>query len=434
MRHLLLLLLLLSLAFDCARADQATAVTTTNSLVSGAPNISHDTSPVAVPEPSAKALSFYHSGNVLWAVSALWQFLVPALFLLTGLSARIRIWAQVRGKKSYFIFALYFSVFILLSFLINLPLDYYAGFVRPHHYDLSNQTFGKWLGDSLKFCLVNLVGGLATLWFLFWLIRKSPRHWWLITALLAVPYLCVVMLIWPLMIDPLFNKFQPMQDKALEAKILAQAARAGIEGSRVYEVNKSVDTKALDAYVTGFMGSKRIVIWDNTLHTLNEDELLFVVGHEMGHYVLNHIIKDILVDSLSALLSLYVVHRLGSLFIRRYRVRFGFDSLSDFAALPLIFLLMSLVSFITSPVYLAYSRHHEHEADRFGLELTHNNHAAATAFLKLQATNLSNPRPDGWYVLWRSSHPPIGDRIDFCNTYRPWETNGPSRYDALFKP
>ncbi|HSY17150.1 MAG TPA: M48 family metallopeptidase [Candidatus Acidoferrales bacterium] len=396
-------------------------------------NVTRDTSPVAVPQPSEKAMSFYRSGNVLWGIRQFWQLLIPALFLFTGLSARLRTWAQRRGYNWYFTFALYFSAFTLLFALADLPLDYYAGYVRLHDYGLSNQTFNKWISDTVKYMIIFLGGGLILWWVPLLLIRKSPRRWWFYTGLLAVPCLCLQMLVWPVFIDPLFNKFQPLQDKVIEAKILALAGRAGIEGGRVYEVNKSVDTKTLNAFVTGFGNTKRIVLWDNTLRTLDEDELLFVMGHEMGHYVLGHIVKGILFGSLLTFILLYAVHRLSGPVMERYKGRFGFSTLSDFAALPLILLLVQIVSFAGTPIQMAFSRQQEHEADRFGLELTHNNHAAATAFLKLQQHNLGNPRPGELFILWRATHPSMGDRIDFCNSYRPWETGGTGQYEGYIK-
>ncbi|HEV2695712.1 MAG TPA: M48 family metallopeptidase [Verrucomicrobiae bacterium] len=397
-------------------------------------NITHDTLAVTVPAAGEKAMEFYRSGNVVWGINVFWRMLIPALFLFTGFSARLRDWARRRGRNWCFTFALYFTAFTVLSSLVNLPSDYYGGFARLHDYGLSNQTFGKWAGDTLKYLVIFLVGGLATWWLPFLLIRASPRRWWFYIGLLLVPYLCLTMLIWPAVIDPLFNKFQPLQDKAIETKILAQAGRAGIAGAHVYEVNKSVDTKTLNAYVTGFMGTKRIVIWDTTLRTLDEDELLFVVGHEMGHYVLGHIVKGILFDSLLMFLMLYAAHRLSGSVIGRFKERFGFSTLSDIAALPLILLLIQIFSFISTPVQLAFSRHQEHAADRFGLELTHSNHAAATAFVKIQQHGLGNPRPGELFILWRASHPPLGERIDFCNSYRPWEKGGAGWYEGDIKP
>lgn len=393
-----------------------------------------DQAAVPVPPPSDKALSYYRSGNLLWAAGLAWGLLIPALFLFTGFSARIRTWAQKLGRKWFFVIAIYFIIFLVLNFIIDLPLSYYEGFVRQHAYGLSNQTFGKWLGDALKNLAVSVVGGLLFLWGPYLLLKKSPRRWWLYTSLLSLPFLIFVTLIAPVWIDPLFNDFGPMQDKAIETKVLALAERAGIEGGRVYQVNKSVDTSAVNAYVTGFSGTKRIVFWDTILSKLNDRELLVVVGHEMGHYVLRHIITGIIVAFLLIFISLYLAYRLSGGMIRRYKDRFGFDRLADIASLPLLLLLVSVFSFLMSPFALAFSRYQEHEADRFALEITRSNHDAATAFIKLQQENLAIPRPGLLYKLWRASHPPVGERIDFCNEYRPWSSGEPLKYGDRFQP
>jgi Zn-dependent protease with chaperone function len=399
-----------------------------------APAAPEPAGPVAVPEPSEKALRYYRSGNVVWAVDALLGILVPALFLFTGFSARLRDAAARVGRRWYPTLVVYFVLFSLLTWAISLPWAFYTEFVREHAYGLSTQTFSKWLGDGLKGLVVGLVTGALFVWVPFLLLKKSPRRWWLYTSLSSVPLILLVLLVSPVWIAPLFNEFGPMEDKALEQDILALATRAGIEGGRVYEVDKSVDTKAVNAYVTGFGETKRIVLWDTIIARLAKRELLFVMGHEMGHYVLGHVWKSILAASTLILATLYLAHLSAGFFLRRFAGRFGFRELSDFAALPLLLLLANVFSFAVSPALLAWSRHQEHEADRFGLEITRDNHAAATAFVKLQEENLGNPRPGLLYELWRSSHPPIGERIDFCNEYRPWESGAPGRYAPLFAP
>ncbi len=422
-------LLLLCSVFGVSRAAEPANTSPSPSQLSIHPNQPPPgAAPVAVPEPSAKALNHYRSGMRLVGLFLVWNLLLPTLLLFTGLSARLRSWAERLGRKWYFTFALYWMACVLAYFVVSLPLHYFAGFVHPHSFDLSNQTLGKWLADYLKGAGVMIVVGLAVLWVPFLLIRRSPRRWWLYSGLLAVPFLCVMLLIEPVWIEPLFNKFQPLQDKALESRILAEAARAGVEGSRVYEVNMSVDTKAMNAYCGGLLGTKRIVFWDTMLKRLNEDELLFILGHEMGHYVLGHLVKLIAACSGLILLSHYVVHLVAPPIVRRFRTRFRFDALSDFAALPLGVILSLLFALAGLPVFMAFSRHLEHEADRFGLELTHNNHAAATAFVALQQNNLGIPRPGIIYKVWLGTHPSLGERIDFCNGYRPWESGQPLRY------
>jgi Zn-dependent protease with chaperone function len=322
----------------------------------------------------------------------------------------------------------------VVDWILTLPLAYYAGFVRQHAYDLSNQTFSKWLGDSVKGLGVGIVAFVLFAWLPYLLIEKSPRRWWLYTGLAVIPFLVLGMLVAPIWIDPLFNDFGPMQDEELEAAILATAERAGIEGGRVFEVDKSVDTNAVNAYVTGFGGTQRIVLWDTIIAKLGRDELLFVMGHEMGHYALHHVVWGLLFGSLGALVALYLLYRTAGWCVARWGGRCGFGELHDFASLPLALLLLGLFGLVLTPPGLAFSRFQEHEADRFALELTQDNHAGAMAFVQLQGENLGNPRPGLLSKIWRSTHPPLGERIDFCNDYRPWETGGPLRYAHLFAP
>lgn len=285
--------------------------------------------------------------------------------------------------------------------------------------------------------VINIVWGILIpilfLWIPYLLLKKSPKRWWLYVAILMIPFLFFVMLISPIWIDPLFNDFGTMKDKALEAKILALAEKSGIEGSHVFEVNKSVDTKTVNAYVTGFMGTKRIVLWDTIIAKFSEKELLFVMAHEMAHYVLGHVIKSIIFFSTLLMITLYAAYKTVSGLINRFKSRFGFEQLSDIASLPLILLLVNLFYFVISPIENAYSRYQEREADRFGLELTQTNHAAALAFVKLQEENLAIPGPGWFYKLWRSSYPTLGDRIDFCNNYHPWEEGKSLKYERYFK-
>jgi len=388
---------------------------------------------VAVPEPTPQALSYYRSGNVLWIVDNVWGLLVPAAFLFTGFSATMRGWSYRIGKKWFFAIALYFIVFSAVTFVLDLPRVYYEGFVREYAYGLSNQTFAKWASDQLTGLVVGIVGGVAFLWVPYLLLKRSPRRWWLYTGLAAIPFIVLVALVQPIWVDPLFNTFGPMKDRALEADILHLAERAGIEGSRVFEVAKSEDTKAVNAYVAGFGATKRIVLWDTIIAKLNRQQLLVVMGHEMGHYVLGHVWKQILILSSLIVVALYAVHRASGWLIAKHRARFGFEALSDVASLPLILILFGVASLVVTPVALAVSRHFEHEADRFGLEITRDNHAAATAFVTLQQENLGVPRPGPIYTWWRESHPPLGERIDFSNDYRPWEKNEPLVYADRFK-
>jgi STE24 endopeptidase len=387
---------------------------------------------VRVPEPSPLALQYYRSGNILWIVDVAIALIIPAVFLFSGISSRLRSLAHRIGRRWLPSVLLYGFFFVVLYAIVTAPLAYYEQFVRQHAYGLSNQTLGKWLSDELKGTAVSALGLALVLWIPYGLLRRSPRRWWLYAGLATAPIAAFLLIISPIWVEPLFNRFDRMKDRMLEGRILELAARAGIPGSRVYEVQKSVDTRTVNAYVTGIGSTKRIVLWDTMLQKLQPKEILFVMAHEMGHFVLHHTIAIIVASTILVTGSLYVVHRLAGTLIARFGSNFGFSQLSDVASFPLLLWLGTMVSLITTPAVLAFSRHQEHEADRFALELTRDNHAAATTFVRLQEENLSVPRPGPIFTFWRASHPSLGDRVDFANSYRPWAEGHGLRYGNLF--
>jgi len=389
--------------------------------------------PVMVPAPSEKALRYRRGGNAIWAVEEILSIALPLLLLFTGLSAWLRSLAgQLARGRFYPTLAIYFVLLSLLLFLIELPLSYYIGFAREHAYGLSTQHFSKWASDQVKGLGVGVLVGLLVLWVPYLLLARSPHHWWLWTSALALPFYALTLLIAPLWIAPLFNKFGPMTDKVLESEVLAEAKRAGVEGARVFEVNKSVDTAKVNAYVTGVGSSKRIVLWDTLIARLSPAQVKSVVGHELGHYVLGHVWTSVILSTILTFIGLFGAHRLSGFLLAHFGDRMGFHQLSDVASMPLLMLLLTLFSLAINPAVLAFSRYHEHEADRFGLELTHDNRAAATAFVALQQQNLAVPRPGPLYKIFRASHPPIGERVDFINSYRPWARGEPGKYDDCF--
>jgi Zn-dependent protease with chaperone function len=414
--------------------DQSAAVLPAQSPVDLSTPQPATQAPVPVPTPSPEAVRLYRSGNVLWIVSTLWGFLVPAAIWFSGFSARLRDWALRIGKYWYFVVVLYFVFFTLTAFAANVALDYYSDFVRPHAYGLSSQAFAKWLHDELVNLGIGLAAGAMFLWVPYLLLRHATRRWWLYTWLASIPVLLCISFIEPIWIEPLFNHFGPMQDKVLEARILELAHRAGIEGADVFEVDKSVDTNELNAYVTGIGDTKRIVLWDTIIKQSTPDELLLVMGHEMGHYALGHVWRGLILGIAILLLGLWLVHRCAQWILHRYAARTGVAELGDVASLPLLVTLFSVFTFLLTPALLAYSRHLEHEADRFGLEITHDNHDCATAFVKFVQHDLAYPTPGPLYVFWRMSHPPLAERIGFCNSYHPWLDGRAGRYAAYFKP
>jgi Zn-dependent protease with chaperone function len=391
--------------------------------------------PVAVPSPTPLAVKYHRTGNWLWLALRAWSLLVPAALLFTGVSARLRTIAQRTGRIWFLTVGIYGLLYCALDFVIDLPVVYYIGYLRPHAYGLAAPTYtvGRWFELGLKELGLRMVGVFLFLWVPYVLIARSPKRWWLYLTMLSVPWAFFLALIAPIWIDTLFNDFGPMRNQALERKIEALAERAGVPGSRIYEIRKSVDTRALNAYVTGFLTTRRIVLYDTLLERLDEGEVLAVMGHEMGHYVLGHVTRSIWLASLLVLAGLFAGDRAGRWLTGRFAHRFGFESLADVASVPLLILLFQVALLTLAPLELAYSRYQEHQADCFALELTRSNHSAALAFAKLQHENLGVPWDGPLEKLWRASHPSIGERIEFCNAYHPWTEGRALRYGGLFR-
>lgn len=387
---------------------------------------------VAVPAATPEAMRYYWSGNVLWIVQQTLSLLIPLLFLYTGWSGRLGSFAEKKGKQWFFSIALYLVFFLVIYQLFFLPFDFYADYIRQHAYGLSTQPFGRWFGNLSKELLVSIIGAVAFVWIFYLLLKKSPRRWWFYSSIASTAILFIILFIQPIWINPLFNQFGPMKDKALEEKILALAARAKIEHGRVFEVDMSRDTNMLNAYVTGFGSSNRIVLWDTTIEQLKTDEILFVMGHEMGHYVLHHVWWHLAYLGALSFLIFYFTYRSANYLMHRYSHRFGFSHLRHIASLPLLLFLITGFLLLSLPLSNLVSRTLERQADRFGLEITQNNVAAAEAFLVLQKKNLANPRPGPVFKIWRSTHPPLGERVDFCNRYCPWKENRPLHYGRYF--
>jgi Zn-dependent protease with chaperone function len=393
-----------------------------------------ETTLVAVPAPSARAIAYDRGNFYLWFVNEAWAIGLPTVLLCTRVSARIRNVSRRIGRVWLLEVGLFAVLYLAVTALINLPLAYYEGFLREHAYGLSNQSLGRWLGNRVKGLGVSMLLWSLLLWVPYFLLRRSPRSWWILLGLLIVPFLFASAYLKPVAFDPLFHHFGPMSDKKLEREVLSLAARAGISRSRVYEVDMSRDTNAANAYVTGVLETKRIVLWDTLLSRLDDREVLTVLAHELGHYQLGHVASGLLISALLTTLGLGVVHLWASAVLRISGGRFGFDRLYDVASLPLLLALSHVVFLGLSPLGYAYSRSMEHEADRFALELTRMNHSCATALVKLQRENLGVPWHDRFTQIWRSTHPSLGERIEFSNSYRPWLSGKPLKYASLLKP
>ena len=334
-----------------------------------------------------------------------------ALLLFSGLSAKFRDWAQT-ARKRFFIYWLYLAIFVVALFLLELPINYYREYVVESQYGFMNQTVGEWFLDSLKALGLTILLGIIPMWFFYYLINRVKR-WWLVFSIGAIPFLIFFMVIAPVFIMPMFNKFEPLKDKRLESEILTLANKAGIEGSRVYEVDASKQSTKINAYVTGMFGSKRIVLYDNLIKGFTPDEIKFVMGHEMGHYVMHHIWWGLAMAVVFIAFVLWLTDKTIHGAIIRYRARFKFDRLGDIASLPLVLIFLSVFSFVFQPISNGLSRYFENESDKYGLNITGiSGDKAAIAFEKLSAYNLADPDPNALVEFWFYDHPALKKRID----------------------
>ncbi|HYC61984.1 MAG TPA: M48 family metallopeptidase [Thermoanaerobaculia bacterium] len=360
--------------------------------------------------------------EVLYFVGVAWSFGTLVLLLATGLSRRMRDAAARVTKKPFFIAMIYVVLFVIVMALLDLPLSYYSGFVVPHRFDLTEQTFGSWLGDFLKGLGVSIVISSVVGAFAFLAIRRI-RRWWIVLWLFTVPLIILLVVVQPIVLDPIFNKFEPLKDQLLRQKLLDLASRAGIEGSRVYQVNKSKQTKTMNAYVNGIGPTNRIVMWDTLLAKMDHDEVLAVMGHEMGHYVMRHIWKTLAFTLGLSIFVFYLTYRLHEPGLRRWAL----SERGDPATLPWLLLVSGAISFLLSPVISGYSRWQEHSADIFSLEVTHLNEPLATAFVKFAEDSKQDPNPHPFIKFWSYTHPPIAERIPFALQYKPWERGEPNK-------
>lgn len=370
------------------------------------------------PERKAKLIAYSQFRNIWRFVSFFLSLSIMALLLFTGFSARMRTWASMAGKKFFVVWA-FLILYLIADYLLNFPFHVYRGFIVESNYGFMNMSFMEWWGEDLLNLLLVAVIGIIPMWFLYWLISRTKK-WWLWFAVGSLPIMVFAIVIGPVVISPMFNDFQPLQDKALETELLTMADQAGIEGSHVFQVDASKQSSKINAYVTGLFGTKRIVLYDTMIKNFTTDEIKFVMGHEMGHYVMNHIWTGVLIAILFIALAMWLVSRTIQPVINRFKNRFGFDQLSDIASLPLLLIFLSLISFSFDPVTNGLSRYQEHRSDIYGMEISGvSGETAAISFDKLSVYNLSDPDPHPLIEFWFYSHPSLKSRMEFVRNYRP---------------
>ncbi|HEY6969789.1 MAG TPA: M48 family metallopeptidase [Candidatus Angelobacter sp.] len=389
------------------------------------------------PDKLRQAEALYKLEIKLGIFGLIYSWAVLLAVLYWGIGARFRNWAE-RVSCYRWVQALIFVPLLMITLVMAaLPLRIYGHHVSLQ-YGLSVQNWASWFGDWGKGLALTLAIYTFLLFLLRVFIRRSPRRWWFYYwAIVGVPLIIFSFYITPLVIDPLFNKFEPLEAKnpQLVDAIEKVTQRGGLEipRSRMFEMKASEKVTTLNAYVTGFGSSKRVVVWDTTIQKLTTAETLFVFGHEMGHYVLHHIIYGLIGACIGLLVLLYIIYRMSPGILRRFGGRWQIRALHDWAAMPMIFLLAGILLFLGEPVGNAVSRYTEHQADIYGLEVTHginpnSQQVAAHSFQLLGEVSLDYPWPNHLAVFWYWTHPPIADRVRFAHDYDPWDKGEKPKY------
>jgi STE24 endopeptidase len=386
------------------------------------------------PDKLQRAIEYAHAAYWLHFTSEIYVMVILAAILASGLSAKFRDWAEGTSNRRFVQALIFVPLLVITNDLLHLPANIYGQHLELK-FDQSIQSWPSWLWDWTKSELILLVCAVPLAYLLYAVIRRSPRRWWLYFWLATLPVIVTVMYLEPMVVEPLFYRFEPLADTHpdLVSQLQKLVARGGlaIPPDRMFEMKASEKLNSLNAYVSGFGGSKRVVVWDTTLQHLTTPETLFVFGHEMGHYVLGHIRNSLLWLSVLLLALLFFGSHLVRWMIARWGNKWHIRDTPDWASLPLMLLIVAIFSFLTEPVINSYSRWQEHQADIYGLEITHgvvpdSAAVAAHSFQVMGEIGLDEPNPDHFIEFWLFSHPSIADRLIFAEGYNPWVTGKPN--------
>jgi STE24 endopeptidase len=358
---------------------------------------------------TARSDAYFEGGY--WMI--LWDFLygaaVALLLLNLRWSARMRDLSERLTRFKPIHTFVYWLQYLVLVSILTFPLAVYEDYFREHKYGLATQTFVPWMVDQMKDLAVNLVlGGVLTI-LLFWIVRGLPRTWWIWGAAVTCLFLIFVVLIAPVYIVPIFNKVTPLNDPKIVDPILSLARANGIPARNVYTMDASKQSTRMSANVSGFASTMRITLNDNLLRRGSPEEIQAVMGHEMGHYVLNHIYKSILFFSMVIVLFFAYLYQGVNWSLRCWGERWQIRGVDDTAVLPLAVLLLSIFGFVITPLMNTYTRTQEYEADMYGLNTSRQPDGFAQAAIHLGEYRKMSPGPAEEWIFY--DHPSGRDRI-----------------------
>ncbi len=335
------------------------------------------------------------------------SFILLMLFLWLGYSLQLEIYLSNFISNSYLLFIAFVSVLGIIGSVLAFPLSYYTGFYLEHKYNLSNQTFGGWIWENFKGSLVSLAIGIPILLLFYFSLKQFGELWWLPFSIIMFLISVVLSQIFPILIFPIFYKITPVDDESLKEKITKLASNANLRVENVYKFDMSKNTKKANAAFTGLGKTKRIILGDTLLDSYSNEEIETVIAHELGHFKKKHIIKNILVGTVSSFLTLFLI----ALLYQNSLSWFEFKSITQVAAIPLLVLWSMLIGLVTTPLGNILSRKFEFEADEYAVRETKNPFAFKQTLEKLTDQNLGDKEPNPFVEWFFYSHPSIKNRI-----------------------
>ncbi len=384
------------------------------------------------PDKLAQAITLNKIRLALEIVGTLWGLAVLWLLLATRAAAGLASWTERAASRRFLQGMLFYGAFFLITTLATLPLDA-IGHTVSRHYGISVQGWASWFGDQGKGLGITLVFGTLILLLFNLIVRVSPRIYWVWLWLISLPLIVFSVFITPLVIDPLFNKFEPLTNThaTLVNKLETVVARTGtnIPPERMFLMKASAKSNGLNAYVTGLGATKRFVMWDTATDRLPDDEVLFIFGHESGHYVLNHIPKMLIGMTVALFFVFWACAAFAEGLVRRYGPRWRIDSVSSRAGFLTLIFALSIAGFVLTPASNTFSRHFEHQADVYGQEAIHGlvadpQKTAVSGFNHLGEAWLEDPNPNPLIEFWDYNHPSVKNRANFAAHYDPWANGG----------
>lgn len=369
--------------------------------------MANDPTPAQVDSPEARRYNSIRRWLGIADFVIGFAFLV--VLLVTGWSSWLRDLAYRLGFKNYSLsLFMYLLLLLVISKVLGAGLDYY-GFRLERRYKLSNQRFRSWIWDEAKGFLVGLAMGAVVVELLYFTLRQWPQNWWLLAWFLFMVLFVVLAQLAPVVLFPIFYKFEPLDDEDLRRRLVVLSERAGTRVRGVYRWKLSEKSKKANAALTGLGATRRIILADTLLDNYTPDEIEAVLAHELGHHVHRHILKSILVQAGITLLGFWAAN--WALHYSIDRRLFAFDELSDFANLPLLALVSVVLSFVLMPALNAYSRYNERQSDRYAFEAIATVEPFISAMNKLAEQNLAERTPSKWVEWFFHSHPSISRRL-----------------------